>query len=398
MAAVILDESLSWEDLLPLTYARHVAEIRCGGGTNVERWKALGVTSVVLAGSSPFHPIPLIPQALKQYVRVDAALLANREITEKVLNLRSGEALRHEGIVWALRTEEPLTLADACHASLRFIEEPPPCGIRLTHPIDVFLHNGEMLQHDFALLQSTRNVTDELPRDVMIRGKHGIWAAGSYRIGAGAVLNTDEGPIILMSHAHVMEGAMLRGPIWLGEHSLIKMGAKIYGPTTIGPYCKVGGEISRSVFQGYANKAHDGFLGDSVIGEWCNLGADTNNSNLSNNYAPVKVWSYRAGRFIQTPHQFVGLILGDHSKSAINTMFNTATVVGFSSNVFGAGFPRKFIPSFSWGGGQGYRTYLLDKAMETAERVMARRNRPFTESDRIRFQHIFQYSARYRND
>jgi UDP-N-acetylglucosamine diphosphorylase/glucosamine-1-phosphate N-acetyltransferase len=174
------------------------------------------------------------------------------------------------------------------------------------------------------------------------------------------------------------------------------MGAKVYGATTLGPYCKVGGEVHNSVFTGYSNKAHDGYLGDAVIGEWCNLGADTNNSNLKNNYDKVKVWDYSRNRFVNTGLQFCGLIMGDHSKCAINTMFNTGTVVGVSANIFGAGFPRNFIPSFSWGGSAGYMVYKINKALETAEIVMARRNIELSDADRQILTHVYQVTENYR--
>jgi UDP-N-acetylglucosamine diphosphorylase/glucosamine-1-phosphate N-acetyltransferase len=194
----------------------------------------------------------------------------------------------------------------------------------------------------------------------------------------------------------VQEGALIKGPFALCEGAHVNMGAKMRGDTTVGPYCKVGGEISASVIMGYSNKAHDGFLGHSVIGEWCNLGADTNTSNLKNNYEPVKLWNYAKGGFVQTGQQFCGLIMGDHSKCGINTMFNTGTVVGVSANIFGDGFPRNFIPSFSWGGAAGFTTYQLDKALQTAARVMERRNQKLTDVDTRLLTHVFNQSAAYR--
>ena len=194
-----------------------------------------------------------------------------------------------------------------------------------------------------------------------------------------------------------MEGAMIRGPFALCENSTVKMGAKIYGGTTIGPHCKVGGEVSNTVFFGFSNKGHDGFLGNSVIGEWCNLGADTNNSNLKNNYAEVKLWSYETERFAKTGLQFCGLMMGDHSKCGINTMFNTGTVVGVSANIFGSNFPRNFIPSFSWGGNAGFKTYLMNKVDEVASVVMKRRNLIYDEKEQAILKHVFELTARFRN-
>lgn len=194
-----------------------------------------------------------------------------------------------------------------------------------------------------------------------------------------------------------MEGAMLRGPIAIGSDSIVKMGAKIYGPSAFGPGCRIGGEVARCIFLANSNKAHDGYLGDSVLGEWCNLGADTNNSNLKNNYSEVKLWDYETERFEKTGQQFVGLIMGDHSKCAINTMFNTGTVVGVFANIYGAGFPRNFIPDFSWGGPDGYRSYKFAEACETASIVMARRGLVFTELEKAILYHVYDRSARFRS-
>ena len=212
----------------------------------------------------------------------------------------------------------------------------------------------------------------------------------------GATLNARTGPIYIGKDAEVMEGALIRGPFALCEHGTVKMGAKIYGGTTIGPWSKAGGEIGNSVLLAYSNKGHDGYLGHAYLGEWCNLGADTNNSNLKNNYAEVKLWDYATERFELTGTQFCGLIMGDHSKCGINTMFNTGTVVGVSANIFGSGFPRNFIPSFSWGGAGGFTTYSTEKAFETAELVMTRRQQQLSAEDRIILLRIFEDTAKYR--
>jgi UDP-N-acetylglucosamine diphosphorylase/glucosamine-1-phosphate N-acetyltransferase len=194
-----------------------------------------------------------------------------------------------------------------------------------------------------------------------------------------------------------MENSVVRGPFALCEHAGLKLATKIYGPTTVGPHSRVGGEVNNSVIQAYSNKGHDGFLGNSVIGEWCNLGADTNNSNLKNNYGKVKMWSYTKRHMVDTGLQFCGLIMGDHSKCAINTSFNTGTVVGVCANIFGAGFPRNFIPSFSWGGANGLTTFILPKAYEVAERVMSRRAMMLSNDDRIILEHVFIDTEDFRN-
>ncbi|RPJ66900.1 MAG: glucose-1-phosphate thymidylyltransferase, partial [Alphaproteobacteria bacterium] len=211
-----------------------------------------------------------------------------------------------------------------------------------------------------------------------------------------AVINANTGPVYIGKNAEIMEGSLIRGPFALCEHSVLKMGAKIYGATTIGPFSKVGGEINNSIITGNSNKAHDGFLGNSVLGEWCNLGADTNNSNLKNNYAEIKLWNYNSEKFTKTGLQFCGLFMGDHSRCGINTMFNTGTVVGVSSNIFGTGFPRNFIPSFSWGGNAGFMVYQKPKAYEAAENAMQRRNVQFTSDDIKILDAVFDLTEKYR--
>jgi len=228
-----------------------------------------------------------------------------------------------------------------------------------------------------------------------------VIAANNIFLEEGAVvecsnLNATKGPIYVAKNATIMEGCSIRGSFSLGEHSTLKMGTNIYGPTTVGPHCKVGGEVKNSVIMGYSNKAHAGYLGNSVIGEWCNLGADTNNSNLKNNYSNVKVWSYDAEQFVNSGEQFCGLFMGDHSKTGINTMFNTGTVVGVCSNIFGAGFPSKYIPSFSWGGVNKQDTYQLEKAKELGAKVYQRRNLAFDDIEQSIFQTIFDHTKKYR--
>jgi UDP-N-acetylglucosamine diphosphorylase/glucosamine-1-phosphate N-acetyltransferase len=231
---------------------------------------------------------------------------------------------------------------------------------------------------------------------VNVFGPHPVFAEEGFR-GEFFTINTTAGPVYLGKDSEIMEGSLIRGPFALCEGSTIKLGAKIYGPTTIGPYCKAGGEINNSVMQAYSNKGHDGFLGNSVVGEWCNLGADTNNSNLKNNYTEVKLWNYVEHRFTRTGLQFCGLIIGDHSKCGINTMFNTGTVAGVSANIFGSGFPRNFIPSFSWGGAHGFTEYKLEKALETAEIVMQRRDVVLDRTEKDILKWVFENTQKYRN-
>jgi len=254
---------------------------------------------------------------------------------------------------------------------------------------DIFSHLDYGIRFDYALLTSGRN-SHEIHNSNIVIGNELFVEEGAKLFAS--VINTSTGPVYIGKDAEIMEGSVIRGPFAIGEHSALKLGTKIYGPTVLGPECKVGGEVNNSVFTAYSSKAHDGFLGNSVVGEWCNIGADSNNSNLKNNYENVKLWSIENKTFEQTGLQFCGLFLGDHSKCGINTMFNTGTVVGVSSNIFGAGFPRNFISSFSWGGASGFTTYQFDKAIQTADKVLARRKLSLSDEDLEILQHVFELS------
>src|SRR5690606_24924204 len=252
------------------------------------------------------------------------------------------------------------------------------------------------LEDDFELLTDGRR-SQPIPATNNIINGQNIFIEEGAKLEF-VTLNASFGPIYIGKDAEIMEGSIIRGPFALCEHATVKLGAKIYGPTTVGPHSKVGGEVNNSVIFGYSNKGHDGFMGNSVLGEWCNLGADTNNSNLKNNYAEVRLWDYNTESFARTGLQFCGLMMGDHSKCGINTMFNTGTVVGVSANIFGSGFPRNFIPSYSWGGAAGMTTFKTDKAFEVAREVMKRRNLEFTEQDEKIMEHVFEITAKYRRN
>ncbi len=267
--------------------------------------------------------------------------------------------------------------------------------LKIKYPLDIFSYNGKVIEKDFKNITVGRKSKD-LPTTVNVINKENVFVEEGVEINL-ATLNAQDGYIYLGKDSVVMEGSVVRGSLALCEHSQLKIGSKIYGPTTIGPYSKVGGEVNNSVIWGYSNKAHDGFLGNSVLGQWCNIGADSNNSNLKNNYAEVKMWNYREERFIKTGLQFCGLVMADHSKCSINTMFNTGTVVGVNANIFGSGFPRNFIPSFSWGGAQGFTEYKLEKAFEVAEKVMARRGVEFDDTEKEILTSVFESTKKYRN-
>lgn len=268
--------------------------------------------------------------------------------------------------------------------------------LAINHVWDIFSFNDSAMRSDFAMLTKGRTSAPLSKTNQLLGDASQLFIEEGATIEC-SILNTKTGPIYIGKNAEVMEGCVIRGGLALCEGSTLKIGAKIYGATTIGPHSKVGGEVNNSVIIGHSNKAHEGYLGNSVLGEWCNIGADTNTSNLKNNYEPVKLWDYTKDSFVKTGMQFLGLIMGDHSKCAINTMFNTGTVVGVSANIFGAGFPRNFIPSFTWGGTGGLETYPFNKAIDTMERVLARRQMTVSKEDRDILKFIFDFSARYRS-
>jgi UDP-N-acetylglucosamine diphosphorylase/glucosamine-1-phosphate N-acetyltransferase len=321
-------------------------------------------------------------------------VLPNKHFAQRVAELTQGECLKQNGKLLAVCiSRNELTEFEPD----RYVAEATEYTETLTYiefPWHIFSHNAQQIEADVACITAGR-VSQPCSSTNTVIAPERVFIEPGARVEC-AILNASGGSIYIGKDAQIMEGALIRGPFALGEHATVKMAAKIYEGTTIGPHCKVGGEVQNSVLFGFSNKGHDGYLGNSVLGEWCNLGADTNNSNLKNDYSDVRVWNYPTQRFAKTGLQFCGLFMGDHSKSAINTMFNTGTVVGVSANVFGAGFPRNFIPSFSWGGPQGIEVYALKRAIDVAHRVYDRRALPFTEQDIAIFAHIFAETEQYR--
>jgi len=369
----ILFDGQSYQKLLPLTFTRPVADLRVGILTIREKWeKYLGFTTSTLTQEHLQDKYPMIEFDVN--IMINAKYIPTETLVTKVKNLKFNEAIfKGEDVIafYTLNTQE--TVDFKTYKSIEFKES----LMEINHVWDIFALNGKALELDFKLLTDGKT-SQPIPETVHCINKEKIFLEEGAKVEI-AVLNASNGLIYLGKNSEIMEGAMVRGPFALGEHSVLKMGAKIYGATTLGPYCKVGGEVNNVVFQANSNKSHDGFLGNSVIGEWCNLGADTNNSNLKNNYADVKLWDYNAERFLNTNLQFCGLIMGDHSKCGINTMFNTGTVIGVSANIYGGNFPRNFIPSFSWGGSAGFTEYKLNKVFEVAKKVMIRRNVEFDQ-------------------
>lgn len=389
MNVVLFDHPSIRKRLLPFTFTRPVAGIRVGILTIEEKWKHWLNTPVSFL-TEPYLQEKFRLVSATDNLLINGALCPDNSLTDAIRSLSAGEALVHDGIVLAARVES-VSLSAVEQASKKQYSN--PCTLIRTS-WQIFQENGSQIRNDFNLITKGRTSGSLNDPHTIVYGAN-IFLEEGVQVKA-SVLNAEDGPIYLGKNSTVQEGALIRGPFALCEGSTVNMGAKLRGDSTVGPHSKVGGEISNSVIFGYSNKAHDGFLGNSVIGEWCNLGADTNTSNLKNNYDPIKLWSYETNSFENTGLQFCGLMMGDHSKCGINTMFNTGTVVGVSANIFGGGFPRNFIPSFSWGGSAGFTTFHPDRAIVTAERVMQRRNLELTETGRKILSQLFEETAKNR--
>jgi len=377
--------------LLPFTYTRPVADIRIGILTIREKWeKYLGNTTTTITEEYLEAKYPMIE--LVENVLINASYLPTKSLVEQVRNLSENQAIFKGEEVIAFFTSD--TQEDVDFTLYKQIE----CSgdvLQLKNTWDIFSLNDKAIEADFNLLTEDRT-SQPIPEGVQVINKENIFIEEGATISFSS-LNASKGPIYIGKEAEIMEGCSVRGPLAMCENSVLKMGTKVYGATTLGPFCKVGGEIKNSVLCGYSSKGHEGFLGDSVVGEWCNIGADTNTSNLKNNYAEVKLWNYQMEKFTKTGLQFCGLMMGDHSKCAINTMFNTGTVVGVSTNIFGSGFPRNFVPSYSWGGAASFSTYQLKKVIEVARVVMKRRDIFLSEVDENILQHVFDETSKFRN-
>lgn len=396
MNYILFDDAQS-EHLLPLTYTRPTCQLLVGIWTIREKWEARLERSVSFIPYRSYLSNKFSVIFSDDNVFINGAALPDQPLVAAISALGMEQALVSGNRILALRSSQQMERFELDGLQL--------VGVRMLEyehavewvnfPEDVFRKNGYQIAIDYAMLTANRKSakTHESVR---------LIAAENVFIEEGAKLfdctiNASGGPVYIAADAEVMEGATIRGPFYLGEHSAVKMGAKIYGDTSIGPHCKVGGEVSNSVMIGYSNKGHDGFMGNSVIGEWCNWGADTNNSNLKNNYEQVKLWDHVTNRFRNTGLQFAGLIMADHAKCGINTMFNTGTVVGVGANIFGAGFPRNFLPSFSWGGAQGIETFRFNKFCETASKVMERRGLELDERERSILESVYNETCSQRS-
>ena len=387
--------------LLPFTFTRPVSELRVGILTIREKWqRSLNIRFSFL--TQPYLQKKFPPEFGEVNFMINGCVLPDPRLVAQVKSLQPGEAIAEPDpvnagksllIAWCTTDKIDPAVAFDSEAVIRASRIIPPVNSprAIRGLTDIFSKNADALRDDYKLITYKRRSATIYESNKVIN-RNDVFIEEGAKVEL-AFLNASKGPIYIGRNAEVMEGAMIRGPVSIGDHSIVKMGAKIYGPTTVGPVCTVGGEINNTVILGYSNRGHDGFLGHAVIGEWCNLGADSNNSNLKNDYGEVKLWNYATQKFERTGMQFVGLMMGDHSKCGINTMFNTGTVVGVFANIFGAAFPRNFIPSFSWGGASGFVEYKIDHAFETARRVMARRNVELTAID----EEILRYISKLPN-
>ena len=383
-------------DFYPLSFTRPISCFRVGILTIKEKWEVF--FNSVSIYSEDYLSKKFQSNIMEDNIWINARALPSQSLITEIKNLRIGECLNNGDSKIAFRSSS--------YSANNLNKVKSNAKLSIINSIsDIFSFNGEEIKNDFKRMFSVddfewrgdvKNLEEIKNSNVKI-GNGAIYIENGAKLN-NCILNTTNGPIFIGKDSEIMEGSMIRGPFAICNNSVIKMGAKIYENTTVGPFCKVGGEINNVVFFGYSSKAHDGFLGNSIIGEWCNLGADTNNSNLKNNYDNVKIWNYSSESFKQTGLQFCGLIMGDHSKCGINTMFNTGTVVGVGANIFGSGFPRNFIPSFSWGGSSGFIVHRIDKFFKTAELVLARRNETLSDDDIEILSHVYNMTKSYRNE
>ncbi len=395
---IILFDDEKWKSLLPLTYTKPISELRIGILKISEKWSRFldgEVSYITQDYLTEKYPINISDD---NYV-INSRLLPNDKIASLIKGLELNDALLIEDTFIAARLDngqfEKLINEndiEELNGTLLNIEKLE--SVLIEKPYHIFQYNGKEIEKDYKLLTKNHK-SAQIPESVRTLSPENIFISDTATLNH-CIINASEGPVYIGEHVEIMEGSVIRGPFAACNNSVVKMSAKIYGNTTIGPYSKVGGELNNVVIQGYSNKGHDGFLGNAVIGEWCNLGADTNNSNLKNNYSEVRLWDYGLQSFAKTGLQFCGLIMGDHSKCGINTMFNTGTVVGICANIFGSGYPRNFIPSFAWGGREGFQTNSLRKALEVADIVMQRRKVMLTDIEKNILQYIFDNTSQYR--
>ena len=395
---ILFDDKDTWTDLLPIVYTRPISNIRIGILTIKEKWQKYFPDHDFSCLTAEYLSVKYPTNITDDNLFIAGNCCPDKNFADAVSVLGNGEALTYNGELVAYRG----TMEGFKSVNLEKAAPYTASSLTMLHQLyDIFLLNGSEMRRDYHIIIAGRE-SQPLSETCTIVGPYRLDdGCPAIFIEEGATveavtLNTTGGPIYIGKDAVIMEGVCIRAPFAACRHSQVNMGAKIYGATTLGPYCKVGGELNNVVMIGYSNKAHDGFLGNAVIGEWCNIGAGTNASNLKNDYTEIKLWNYRAHRFLRTGLQFCGLIMGDHSKAGINCMFNTATVIGVGVNVHGAGFPRNFVASFSEGSVAGYTDVSVVKFFDIAKRMMARRGIELSETDKEIFESIYRIAENYK--
>lgn len=387
---ILFDHPTLRQNLLPFTFTRPVGAIRCGILTIAEKWEKFTQQPISFA-TEPYLATKFPIKLTSDNLWLNGAVCPSAALMAEVQKLPMNGAVRKGDMILAVRTADD-EVPEVITGPVTDFSEPLTI---IDEVWKIYQHNGEQIRQDFLLITKGRTSAPLGDPFTKVYAPENVFLEEGASVKA-AILNAENGPIYLGKNSQLQEGCLIKGPFALCEGSHVNMGAKVRGDTTVGPFSKIGGEVSNSVIFGFSNKSHDGFLGNSVLGEWCNLGADTNTSNMKNNYENVKLWSYTKGGFKDTGLMFCGLMMGDHSKCGINTMFNTGTVVGVGANIFGDGYPRNFIPSFAWGGAAGFTTFQINKALDTAAKAMERRGKTLDEPERLILQKVYDDSARFR--
>lgn len=394
MNIILFDDPVLRQQLLPFTYTRPISDIRVGILTIAEKWSRL-TAHRVSSLTDGYLSEKFSAHFTGDNYYINGAFCPTEEFIASILNLNDEHALGQNGQLLAVRSSKRLAYSDWTTREWTAAAEYSKPLHLIDRPWKIFQLNGEEIRRDYELVTKGRASEDISDPYTRIYNPENVFVEDGASVLC-AIINAENGPVYIGKNAQIMEGAIIRGPFAMGESSVISMGAKIRPDTSLGPYCKVGGEVSNAVFFGNSNKGHEGYLGNAVVGEWCNLGADTNASNLKNNYANVKVWNFAEEAFIDSGIQFCGLMMGDHSKCGINTMFNTGTVVGVCANVFGGGFPPSFVPSFSWGGAESLTSYRPEPALETIGKVFERRKKALDQTEKKILMEVYKRSAKFR--
>ncbi len=387
---ILFDPPTIRENLKPLTLTRPIANLRVGIVTLQEKWGYFfdGTFSYL---TEPYLVAKYPANNEVDNLYINASILPSTALVQSIKSLKANQVLMADEQVLAIHTNQSLSYDfSLVNFNIEYFNEPLS---QIVHLPDLFLNNAQEIKEDFERLTAQRVSAPITDKATVVYNQENVFVGKNVSIKA-AIINAENGPVYIDDQAVIQEGAIIIGPAAIGKEAMVAFGAKIRPNTTLGPVCRVGGEVGGTIFQAYANKAHDGYLGNSYIGEWCNLGANTNNSNLKNDYSSVKLYNYASKGLEDSKELFCGTFMGDFTKAGISTMLNTGTVIGVCCNIFGAGFQSKFVPSFSWGGADTqYQNYRFDKALQVIEATMARRDIHLSQED-IK---ILEYIALHKN-